>query len=807
TYPDGSQDKVPVTVKVSETPTQAETNEPTPADQTVKVGETPTAEKSISNLPELPAGTTVSFETPVDTTTAGDKPATVVVTYPDGSQDKVTVTVKVEEASTQAETNEPTPAEQTVKVGETPSAEKSISNLPELPAGTTVSFESPVDTKTAGEKPATVVVTYPDGSTDKVPVTVKVSETPTQADSNEPTPVEQTVKVGETPSAEKSISNLPELPAGTTVSFESPVDTTTAGDKPATVVVTYPDGSTDKVPVTVKVEDPRTDADKNKPVGQEQSVLVGAQPDPNKSISNLPELPAGTTVSFETPVDTETAGDKPAVVVVTYPDGSTDKVPVTVKVEDPRTDADKNKPVGQEQSVLVGAQPDPNKSISNLPELPAGTKVSFESPVDTKTAGDKPATVVVTYPDGSTDKVPVTVKVSETPTQAETNEPTPADQTVKVGETPSAEKSISNLSSLPAGTKVSFESPVDTTTVGEKPVTVVVTYPDGSTDKVPVTVKVSETPTQADSNEPTPVEQTVKVGETPSAEKSISNLPELPAGTTVSFESPVDTTTAGEKPVTVVVTYPDGSTDKVTVTVKVSETPTQADSNEPTPAEQAVKVGETPSAEKSISNLPELPAGTTVSFESPVDTTTVGEKPVTVVVTYPDGSTDKVPVTVKVEDPRTDADKNKPVGQEQSVLVGAQPDPNKSISNLPELPAGTKVSFETPVDTTTAGDKLVTVVVTYPDGSQDKIEVTIKIVTSTKPVDPSKPEVRPEMKPQVSDQKSEIKESLTQMNTKSMDQETLPNTGEESNAGAVALGVGMLLGAVGLKARRRRTED
>ncbi|NYS36870.1 hypothetical protein HZZ02_24830, partial [Streptococcus danieliae] len=67
-------------------------------------------------------------------------------------------------------------------VGETPSAEKSISNLGDLPTGTTVAFESPVDTSTAGDKPVTVLVTYPDGSQDKVPVTVKVVENPSQAD-------------------------------------------------------------------------------------------------------------------------------------------------------------------------------------------------------------------------------------------------------------------------------------------------------------------------------------------------------------------------------------------------------------------------------------------------------------------------------------------------------------------------------------------------------------------------------------------------------------------------------------------------
>lgn len=123
-------------------------------------------------------------------------------------------------------------------------------------------------------------------------------------------------------------------------------------------------------------------------------------------------------------------------------------------------------------------------------------------------------------------------------------------------------------------------------------------------------------------------------------------------------------------------------------------------------------------------------------------------------------------------------------------------DPEKSIGNLKDLPAGTKVEFEKLVDATTPGGHEVTVVVTYPDGFQDKIEVTIKVVAPNKPVIPSKPEVKPEMR-----------ESITQMNTQCMDQETLPNTGERPNAGAIALDVGMLISAIGLKARRRREED
>ncbi|WP_148517717.1 Rib/alpha-like domain-containing protein [Streptococcus parasanguinis] len=493
---------------------------PTPKDQTVNVGETPDPKKSIGNVGDLPNGTTFEYKTPVDTTTPGDKSTTVVVTYPDGSKDEVPVTVKVVDPRTDADKNTPTPKDQTVNVGETPDAKNSIGNVSDLPSGTTFEYKTPVDTTTPGDKSTTVVVTYPDGSKDEVPVTVKVVDPRTDADKNTPVAKDQTVKVGDTPDAKKSIGNVSDLPSGTTFEYKTPVDTTTEGDKDATVVVTYPDGSKDEVPVKVTVAANPTQADVNTPVAKDQTVNIGDTPDAKNSIGNVSDLPSGTTFEYKTPVDTTTAGEKDATVVVTYPDGSKDEVPVKVTVKDPRTDADKNTPVAKDQTVKPGDQPNAKDSIGNVGDLPEGTKFEYKTPVDTTTEGDKDAIVVVTYPDGSKDEVPVKVTVKDPRTDADKNTPVAKDQTVKPGDQPNAKDSIGNVGDLPKGTKFEYKTPVDTTTEGEKDAIVVVTYPDGSKDEVPVKVTVKAPHANTDKNTPTSKDQTVNKVETPDAKNS-----------------------------------------------------------------------------------------------------------------------------------------------------------------------------------------------------------------------------------------------------------------------------------------------
>ena len=699
----------------------------------------------------------------------------------------------------------PVPSGTTFKAGTLPAGVTSVS----VDEATGAITSKIAENATSGLVNVPMQVTYPDGTTETVNVPIEIKAKQTDADKNTPTPKDQTVNVGETPNAKDSIGNVGDLPEGTKFEYKTPVDTTTEGEKDATVIVTYPDGSKDEVPVKVIVKDPRTDADKNTPVAKDQTVKPGDQPNAKDSIGNVGDLPEGTKFEFKTPVDTTTPGDKGTTVVVTYPDGSKDEVPVSVKVVDPRTDADKNTPTPKDQTVKPGDQPNAKDSIGNVGDLPEGTKFEYKTPVDTTSEGDKDATVVVTYPDGSKDEVPVKVTVVDPRTDADKNTPTAKDQTVNIGETPDAKNSIGNVGDLPEGTKFEFKTPVDTTTPGDKGTTVVVTYPDGSKDEV--TVKVVDPRTDADKNTPTPKDQTVKPGDQPNAKDSIGNVGDLPEGTKFEYKTPVDTTTEGDKDATVIVTYPDGSKDEVPVKVTVKDPRTDADKNTPVAKDQTVKPGDQPNAKDSIGNVGDLPEGTKFEYKTPVDTTTEGEKDATVIVTYPDGSKDEVPVKVIVKDPRTDADKNTPVAKDQTVKPGDQPNAKDSIGNVGDLPEGTKFEYKTPVDTTTEGEKDATVIVTYPDGSKDEVPVKVTVKDPRTDADKNTPTVDNQETPAPTVHKPAPALDTVHVASKATPAATdtkqaLPETGENTSLLATLLGGLMTVAGLGLAGKRKKED-
>ena len=472
TYPDGSQDHT--TVKVTTDTSDADKYEPQGQDQTVNQGDTPKAEDSISNKGDLPDGTKYDWKETPDTNTPGDKTATVVVTYPDGSQDEVPVTIHV---TTDADTHDAQGGQLTKPYGQPTTAEDVTSQVTITPdddvaKNATVTVDDPTtlpDGKTSGTVTIPVTVTYPDGSQDHTTVTVTTEKS--QAETNDPQGQDVNTTVGKTPDAADAIKNKGDLPDGTTYTWKETPDVTTTGDKPATVVVTYPDGSQDEVPVTIHVTNPTAE-------GQDITTPKNQVPDASDGIKNKDEMPDGTKYEWKETPDVTKPGQTTGTVVVTYPDGTKTEVPVTITVNG-------YDPQGQDVNTTVGKTPNAADAIKNKGDLPDGTTYTWKETPDVTTTGDKTATVVVTYPDGTQDEVTVTVHVTN---------PTPETQdiTTPKGQVPDPSAGIKNKDDMPSGTKYEWKETPDVSKTGQTTGTVVVTFPDGTQTEVQVTITITD---------------------------------------------------------------------------------------------------------------------------------------------------------------------------------------------------------------------------------------------------------------------------------------------------------------------------
>ncbi|WPJ93623.1 Rib/alpha-like domain-containing protein [Corynebacterium sp. UMB2355A] len=591
----------------------------------------------------------------------------------------------------------------------------------ETPAGYTVDVDPATGkvTVTAPEKPADdtaevvtvpVVVTYKDGTEDTVEAVFKLD-----------TDGDGTPDVDDTDDDGDGIDDVDEEKAGTKSKDANSAPSSIGDIDDATVTVREP-----IAPIAVVVE--------KLPTGG--SVEVTGLPDGLKynketgQIEGTPTTPTPEGEPAEVTVKVLGNDGKPVVDKDGKPVEKTFKITV-------QSQAGKYNPHGKDQEVAKNSEPKAEDSVANKDELPEGTEYAWKEAPKTDTSGDKPAVVVVTYPDGTTDEVPVTVKVAKD--QAEQYDPEGKDQTVETGKKPEPKDNVKDADKLPKDTTFKYKDDPDTSTAGDKPVTVIVTYPDGSTDEVEAKVVVQDKVTQADQHDPQGKDQTVETGKKPEPKNNVEDADSLPKGTTFKYKEDPDTSTAGDKPVTVIVTYPDGSTDEVQATVKVEEPKTEdpkpqpkksdADTYEPQVQDKTVAPNEVPEAKDHVTNIDELPEGTTFEYEQAPDTSTEGDKPVTIVVTYPDGTTDKVNANVKVQKNATDADKHDPQGQDQKVEKGGTPDAKGNIKDADSLPKGTSFKYKETPDTSKPGVYDVTVVVTYPDGSTDEVQTTITVGT------------------------------------------------------------------------------
>ena len=598
-----------------------------------------------------------------------DTDVTVTVKYTVDGEEKTTV-VKVPVTVVEG-------VPQIVPVDENnkqPNPENSIDKI-EYPEGSTFEYDpkTPVDTTKPGDYTVNVIVKDKEGNPiAEVPSTVRVVESYPQF-----VPVDKDKKQ---PAVKGSIDPKA-FPKDTEFTYETPVDTTTPGEKDTVVVAKIGDKVIAKIPAKVMVVEPKT---QYVPVDKSNK-----QPDASKSI-DPEQYPDGVTFKYKTPVDTTTPGEKGVVVEAKDGEDKLVEVPAKVKVVE-----------GKEQLIPVNPIEKPQARDNITPsDYPEGSTFEYKvpdgqkEPFDATTVGDKPVTVVVKDKNGKVlVEVPATIKVVEA-------KPKPIE--TPVTNTPLTKEDIARYVKVPEGGKVTnIENIPDLTTPGKKdPVKVTVELPNGKT--ITVDVPVNVTPATG---------ITTPVTDTPLTKEDIEKHVKVPeGGRIVEIGKIPEVNTPGDKgTVKVKVELPNGKQIEVEVPVKV------------TPIKDIVKKLGDPITNEDVEKHIQIPeGGKIISIGDKPSTDVPGERPsVPVVIELPGGKrvTVKVPVIV--------TPKTTPI-----VVEVGTPITEDMVKKHVDLPKGWKITKVGEIPkTNTPGEKpSVTVELELPDGRKVTVDVPVKVI-------------------------------------------------------------------------------
>ena len=775
----------------------------------------------------------------------GDKvTGTITVTYPDGTIDEAPVSVIVVNLDKDYYTLKyPDGKGEPGARVEIPVSEANGKIIPE---GTTyisltpgeitvddkgkVTVTIPADKNPGDKVTGKVLVRYPDRSEEEVPVSVTVII----LDKNNYTPKydEGRGKPGASVEIPLSEANGKTIPARTTyksltpegillysngrVIVRIPEEKKPGDEVTGKVLVRYPDGSEEEVPVRVIVINP--DKDDYTPKYDEGRGKPGASVEIPVSEVNGKKIPARTTYTSGTPgiitVDKTTGkvtvripteknpGDiVTGNITVTYPDNSTDNVEVSVTVLN--RDRDDYTPQYNGGSGKPGASVEIPVSEANGKTIPANTTYVSDQPgvikVDAKgkvtvtiprekNPGEKvTGNIIVTYPDKSTDKVPVSVTVVNRDKDDYTPKYEGRGKPRARVEIPVSEE---NGKIIPAGTTYTSLTPEVVTVDDQGKVTVtipankkpgeeitgkvLVRYPDESSEEAPVIVTVVD----RDKGDYTPKydDGTGKPGARVEIPLKEENKKDIPAGTIFTSLTPEEITVDDQGKVTVTipsdkntgdkvtgkvfVRYPDNSVEEVPVSVTVLNR--DKDIYTPQYNDRSGKPGASVEIPLKEENGKDIPVGTIYTSLTPGEIIVDNQGKLTVAipsdknpgdkvtgrifVRYPDKSAEEVPVSVTVVN--RDKDIYTPNYDDGSGKPGTTVDIPVSEANGKIIPAGTTYTSLTPGKITVddqgkvtvtipenknPGDKVTgRIFVRYPDKSAEEVSVTVTVINVAK---------------------------------------------------------------------------
>ncbi|MFU0574568.1 Rib/alpha-like domain-containing protein [Gardnerella vaginalis] len=668
-----------------------------------------------------------------------------------------------------------------------------------------------------------VTITYPDHSTTIVNVPVLIHK-----DAKDYDPKGQTVEVPWNTKPEELTKKIKSFGSGNGLKWngKSPKQDPTVeivntkdvpntdkpGESKVQVNVKYSDGSSDVATVTVKVLKPQSET--YKPEGQ--TINIDYNKTPNTGISSKITgvgkdkgisfgkdkqdkditLPEGASIAIDDKAKTVPDGTQPGdftvPVTITYKDGSKSNATVKVTVGKPQSETHTPKVDNSGITKKYGESgPSDSEIIAKVtvPNKPTGTKITVDdgqTPIDTKTPGTVNVKVTVTYPDGSEDRVevPVTVGNPDNETYKPSAEAINKKRNEKAPDADEIKKAVKTSTvkdkTAPKETKVELVNPNNplptTDKTGTTNVPVKVTYPDGSSTVVQVPVVVTDTDATANTPAVDPVEEPYGTGKekTKEAVKKAVTVPDFkpkkegdkPTVDITSDDKDIpDGNTPGTYHVKVKVTYPDNTTDEVTVDVTIKNK--QSDTFEPKATPVVKQYGEKVTPEDVTKNVT-VPDWSKDSKEQPKielnepntklpDGKIPGNSTVKVKVTYPDGTTDIVDVPVTISNKQSELYPPKADNLEKD---NGQKPSNDEIIGKVSVPTWPTNETNKPTYSIADGDKSkipngdkagkfeVPVTVTYPDGSTTVINVpvtikaptaTAKVVTVPKGVEP-KPE-------------------------------------------------------------------